>query len=81
VGQGQGLTRRGRDEHDAALWCEIDKVGLWGEPGCVMLRCEDDTDGVGGPAEATDACTRVGIGVRREMVDVGDVAAVGHAEL
>lgn len=50
--------------------------------GCVVLRCEDEADGVGGPAEADGrAALGVRVSARRDTVDVGDVAAVGHAKL
>lgn len=73
-----------RDEYDATVWGKIDKVvALQHE--CVVLRCEDEADGVGGPAEA-DARAALGVQVsarrlRRDTVDVRDVAAVGHAKL
>jgi hypothetical protein len=77
-----------RDEYDAALWCEIYKVGgrgllEFGRCGGGGIRCEDETDGVGGPAEASasEGCAvAFRVEKRRDTVYVGDVSAVRDAE-
>lgn len=77
-------TWRCRDEGDAALRREIDKVAWLLQLGRDAVGCEHDADGVGGPAEthARGVALSLRGKVRRGYtMNVGDVAAVRNAEL
>ena len=75
-----GQTWWCRDKRYAAFRREIDKVSSL-QFRFVALRCEHDTDGVGGPAEAPATGVAPWVRMRGNTMDARDVTAVGYAEL
>lgn len=93
VGRGRGRGRKGereggptwwcRDKDDAGLRREIDKVRSL-QFRRIGLGREHHADGVSGPAEAlayARAVIGASVAMRRDVMDVRDVASVRHAEL